>query len=344
MHAVQVTVQIPKLKNWNRRAEVLKARKIEFTPIVQGQRIMFKGMKTWLCNTSIVMYVPYSWFADTSAAALEKATTDVISLIKSLEKYLGAASFKIRDGYRFKFSKQEHALVKNALAQQYNEKKLKLRVFDDSGLWLLIDDSFDLEELEAVHPKTSPDDHRKVQDFFNSLKRNPIKTEDVTGMRDFMRDQLAPSLEAQAEQNAALARNIELHLEVMGNINNGISELRGTLDDIKGLGSGERAKTGHSGPSGERLEEISEMLSVLVQDKIKTLEPEQREGLEKFTGSERTVEVEILGDLPRFLVQHRGAIKAIGPFSPGARIYLDEDVARILIKNETARTTGENIA
>lgn len=336
MHGAQVTVQIPRLKNWNRRAEILTSRGIKFKPIVQGQRIDFQGMKVWLCNTSIVMYLPYSWFADTSAAALEKATGDTIVLIRSLEKYLGAASFKVKGSYRFRFSKQEHALIKNALAQQYNEKKLKLRVFDDSGLWLLVDDSFNMEELEAVHPQTSPDDHRKVQNFFNSLKRNPIVTEQVTGTIDAL-DRLNPAIEA-------LTQQIKLHLAATQEWKNSAQNINNSLGDIKTLAQRERPKMANSGASDERLEEISDMLSVLVQEKVAHLDDIDDPGIKKFIDGEWTVEVEITQNLPRFLIPHRGAIRAIGPFREGSKIYLDNSVATMLVNNHKARLTGENIA
>lgn len=341
MHAVMVTVQIPKLKNWERRAELLEKKGISFEPIVQGQRISFRDIeKIWLCRESIVMYLPYSWFADTSAAALEKATGDVIAIISGLEKHLGAASFKVGGSYKFRFSKQEHALVKNALAQQYNDKKLKLRVYDDSGLWLLVDDSFSLKELEAVHPESSPDDHRKVQKFFNSLKQNPITTHNVTAMhkdvqefkgmlQGFMQQSVA-SANAQMYTGAAMQKQTAI-----------LERLEARSRDPPG--KRERPADAQPGHRDGILEEISDMLSVLVQDKVLELPRETRETLKKYVTG-RTVEVEILQELPRFLVPFRGALRGVGPFMPGARVYIDEQVANVLIEKGAARRLGGSIA
>jgi len=78
--------------------------------------------------------------------------------------------------YRFKVARQHYSLMKNSLAKQYNKEGKKLNCYTDKGLWMLIDNSYNLHELETVHSKTGVKDNEIVQDFFNSLKKNPITT------------------------------------------------------------------------------------------------------------------------------------------------------------------------
>lgn len=333
MHGVQVKLKIPQINNWDKRSQILKSKKMEFTPIVQGQRILYKGMKIWLCRGSVVMYLPHSWFADTSAQAVERATRDVISIVMGLEKHLGVSSFKIKGKYVFKFSKQHHALIKNAQAQILNFEGKKYRIRDEHGEWLTFDDSYRLDEAEFTHPDTSPEDFTKVQNFYNSLKRNPIVTEQVTETYNAL-DRLNPAIEKLTEQ-------IELHLAATQEWKNTAGEVRDAVKDLTGV---ERAKTGHSGPQNGRIEEVLDLLSVLVQDKIIKGEAREEKGLEKFTGSDKDVEVEFLDKLPKVVIPYRGALKTIGPFNHGARVYIPIQVARLLIEKGTARETGESIA
>lgn len=179
-HAFTFTLKIPKgLRNWNneKRERYLKKNNIEFKRLTTyggGQRIISKGRKTWLMNKSIIIYEKDSYLAETAEQSKSHAIYNFIQKIKSLERLL-KADFTIKAGsqYKFKVSRQHYALVKNALARQYNEANEKLEVYTEKGLWFLIDNSFNLDEAETVHPETAETDNVKVQNFFNSLKDQP---------------------------------------------------------------------------------------------------------------------------------------------------------------------------
>jgi hypothetical protein len=174
-HGLHFLLKIPKnLKNWNKREMILKKHNIPFTPlilgnIIAGQKLEFKGRKIWLTNKTIIIYEKASYFADTAQEAKSYAIYEFKKLIKALESYL-SAKFSIRGNYTFKVTKQHYALVKNALAKQYDKEGKKLNVYTDAGLWFIIDNSYNLHEAETVHPKTADLDSKKVQDFFNGIK------------------------------------------------------------------------------------------------------------------------------------------------------------------------------
>jgi len=185
-HAFVLTVAIPPhLRNWNNelRAKYLIRHNISFTELNiggGGQRIIFQGRKVWLTDRSIVIYDRSSYLADTSVEAKIYAISKLLSLVKVLERLLHADfTFKAGREYRFKVSRQHYALVKNALAKQYDAEGKKLRVSNEDGLWFVIDNSYNLNEAETLSPKSAATDNVTIQNFFNALKTHPITSEFV---------------------------------------------------------------------------------------------------------------------------------------------------------------------
>jgi hypothetical protein len=66
------------------------------------------------------------------------------------------------------------AQVGNELAKEVNKEQIKVYTLDDGKLWLVIDNSFNLHELETLHPKTAlPDMRDIVAPYFNDMRQNP---------------------------------------------------------------------------------------------------------------------------------------------------------------------------
>lgn len=114
---------------------------------------------------------PESYIAETPTLARKDAVAKFLRVVRGLERLM-RANFSQFGKYKFRVSRQHYALIKNSLARQYldNEyNKKKLHIYSGRGLWLLIDNSYNLEELEAVHKNTAVKDSTKVQNFFNGL-------------------------------------------------------------------------------------------------------------------------------------------------------------------------------
>ena len=94
----------------------------------------------------------------------------VFELDKTI-KMLGRKLNIVLDGYRFTTSREHYGIIKNVLAKQYNDKKEKLYIRDDEGLWLWIDDSHSLKELETNNPRVN----REVQNWWNDSKKTNFK-------------------------------------------------------------------------------------------------------------------------------------------------------------------------
>ena len=236
-HAFVFTLKIPEhLRNWNnkKREIFLLKRKLDFTNLTTfggGQRILYKGRKIWLTNKSVIVYEKSSYLAETSTNAKSHAIYNFISLIKGLERLLHA-DFTERAGrqYSFKVSRQHYALVKNALAKQYDAEGKKLNLSNENGLWFIIDNSFNLHEAETIHPETADTDNIKIQNFFNSLKEQPLTTSFILEvMHGIQQNQLV------------FAQNMSSHIKVIKDLGSGVNDLASLIDELK-LGHGQLSK------------------------------------------------------------------------------------------------------
>lgn len=176
-HGFMFKLDLPKdFRNWEKREKILNKLKIKFDPyfvggIKRGQRLTAQKTKVALTDKSIIINFPESYIAETSTLARKDAVAKFLRVIRYLERIL-RANFSQFGKYKFRVSRQHYALMKNSLARQYLDdeyNKKKLYIYAGRGLWLLIDNSFNLEELETVHKKTAVKDNEKVQDFFNGL-------------------------------------------------------------------------------------------------------------------------------------------------------------------------------
>ncbi len=130
-------------------------------------RIILNNKKIWLTKTGLVIYEPQSFFSRSSHESKGMAVWELDKTIKALGRVL---KIDLR-GYQFKTSREHYGMIKNELARQYNDKGEKLFISDDKGLWMWIDDSHGLEELETNKPTNS----RMVQEWYNDMKDHKFK-------------------------------------------------------------------------------------------------------------------------------------------------------------------------
>ena len=228
-HAFQFKLKLPKLRNWENREKVFLKKNIKFKPlkfggIVRGQSINFRGRKIWLTNKSIIIYEKSSYLADTADESKQHAIHDLIVLIKSLERMLGA-NFKIASKYMFKVSRQHYSLIKNSLAKQYNQEGKKLNVYSADGLWFVIDNSFNLHEAETLHPKTADIDNKKVQDFFNGVKQ----------FEDYTPQFVVNTMQGIQQNQLIFAQNIKSHIKAVQDMSSAANSLKKEVSKLKKL-------------------------------------------------------------------------------------------------------------
>jgi hypothetical protein len=227
-HGFQFTLQLPKnLKNWDKREELLlkmgyKLKKL--STFGGGQAIEFQGKKIYLTNKSIIIYEKESFISETAKDSQSQAIDHFLKFVNQLEKALHS-SFGFGNRYRFKVSRQHYALIQNALARQYNESGEKLNVYNDKGLWFVIDNSYHLNEAETVHPKTAVEDNKKVQDFFNGIK----------SIEGYTPQFVINSLERLTENWNEYGIHIKSHIRAIQSLGEGINKQNEIFMEIKEL-------------------------------------------------------------------------------------------------------------
>lgn len=224
-HAFRFKIKIPKLFNWENRGSFLDKKNIPYDIINKGytHRIIFKGCKVWLNTSSIVVYFPegLSFFGNKAKDTEDRAVSEMIEIMRGLDSMF-STSFKINKHYNIHVFGKHQSNIRNGLARLYNDNNRKLSVFNEDGQWLLIDDSFSLNELETVGCKgrndATKDMDEVVKPFFNSLKERPFTAYDFEKLYD---------LTSKAVDNQdQYAENIKLHLEVMQDMRDTLKEIR----------------------------------------------------------------------------------------------------------------------
>jgi predicted transcriptional regulator len=201
---------------WERR---LKDNKIKYQLIgIKGStpRIIFNDKKIWFTKTGLVIYEPKSFFSQSSLTSKGQAVWELDKTIKALGKVL-----KIDLGtYQFTTSREHYGQIKNELAKQYNDKGEKLYIRDDKGIWMWIDFSHGVHELETNDTKNS----RGVQVWYNDMKKTNFEVTPTF---------LLNSINQVTQNQIMFDKNFQSHLEVIKNLNKAVLELREEISLLK---------------------------------------------------------------------------------------------------------------
>jgi hypothetical protein len=214
-HAFNWKIKFKHQINWKKR---LEDNKIKYQLIGVNRstpRIIFNEKKIWFTKTGLVVYEPQSFFSRSSHTSKGMAVWELDKTIKALGRRL-----KIDlGGYLFTTSREHYGMIKNELAKQYNDKGEKLYISDDNGIWMWIDFSHSIHELETNNPK----DSWGVQGWFNDHKKHNFKVTPTFLMENIN----------QVTQNQIMfAKNMESHIGAIKTLG---KEVKGLSKTIKGL-------------------------------------------------------------------------------------------------------------
>lgn len=166
-HAFIWKIEFIEPYHWFRVVKKYKKKKLNFSLICNEKvlRTILNSRKIWLTRRGLTIYEPLDFMGRSSFEVKGTAVYEMDRLIKALIKELG---LKFRR-YRFTTSREHYGMIKNELARQYNDKKEKLAVRGEDGtVWLWIDDSKGLTEMETNEPNVS----RQVQKWYNDHKKH----------------------------------------------------------------------------------------------------------------------------------------------------------------------------
>jgi len=240
-HAFLFKVKIkPNLRNWSRRYEYIKTRFPKLKPRKFNNNavgIIFKGKKIHLCSKSIVIYDKESYINQFASKSKSYAIYELIELIKSLEnKFNNPGVFTINGCYKFTVCREHYALVKNSLAKQHRINGEKLKIFNTEGLWMLIDNSYNLDEWEILKnkekdPKQAVNDSEALQSYWNDHKDTKFKVTPSFILQSLDKNseqlnKMTYALEIVKSNQQIFDKNHESHLKVLNKLGDAVDELR----------------------------------------------------------------------------------------------------------------------
>lgn len=226
-HAYHFVLQIRKnIRNWckEKRREYLDKKKVHYEKIRQGEQLLVKGCTVWLTNKSVNVWLPHSFYVEEADDGYALAVQEFLKVVKGVESLL-RLDFRINGRHKWRVASEHHALIMNALAKEYNDKKEKLFVDDaEDGVWAWIDDSEGLNEFETGLPgERGRSANRKVKYWFNGLKR----LDEEVGPQDIL-DMIGELSNLQMFQ----AENIASHVPVFRSMKEGFDKWSGVLERI----------------------------------------------------------------------------------------------------------------
>ncbi len=218
-HAFMFKLKIPNIRNWDKRESFLNKKKISYKPYFvgghkRGQQFKHKAKTLQLTKKSIIIQTKESYISRTAKESKSYVIYDLLNLIKWIENKF-KINLKINGKYKFKVSRQHYALMNNALAKQYNKEGKKLKVYNEKGLWFLIDDSFNLAEAETVHKDTAVTDNQKVQNFFNGIQK----------FERFTPEFIVDSIARVSANQELFANNIQTHIKAIQDLGTAVNKL-----------------------------------------------------------------------------------------------------------------------
>jgi len=149
--------------------------------------IRLDGNTIRLFKESFELYIKQSFMGESVEKAYEKGLVYCTSLFAMIEKELDIIIMKKKHN-NITFVKKGHfAEINNELAREVDFAGEKFSIKGvDGKTWLLIDNSFNLHELETIHPEFSKDDMEKIKPFFDDLRANPVTMSEVMGVLKYV--------------------------------------------------------------------------------------------------------------------------------------------------------------
>jgi hypothetical protein len=225
LHNLAFTINLP--KPFSKINKFLELKNISYKTINMGtwniKQIVIDNRKVWINPKKLILYMG-SYYSDIPLNAFIQALNELKSLVFKIQRMFNIKLIK-GNSIDFEVSRQHYSLIKNQLAKEYNKKKKKLYVYDTNNrLRLLIDNSLNLHEFEAVDNKLSKEDMEKVQPYFlDVLEKEHYLPSNSKEMLDIL---VKENLKL-AQNFTAYNQNIKKHLKVLDSMDKTLKIIRG---------------------------------------------------------------------------------------------------------------------
>jgi len=188
-HGFFFELPLKSISSWHKRQNYMDLKGIKYKTACWGQTIDINDFKVSLyANKLLIMSPADKYYSENTALECKKkAVYDASQIMITLSNLFGI-DFSSQGKYHFQIVKQHYAEVGNELAQEYEKKKDMLQIADAyKKVWLIVDKSTGIIELETIYAPTSLNDMDKViKPFFNDLREHYQKTGESIRMSDFL--------------------------------------------------------------------------------------------------------------------------------------------------------------
>lgn len=185
-------------------------------------RIKVLGRKVWLCNNHIRIFdkPEESYYGETAIESRKIAYYQFKKIINCLENKLGI-KLELKD---MTWQKEHLAFIKNDLAIEENKKGNIMRISDEEGEWLLIDDSLGKGgELENIGKK-SLTTNIPMQKWWNEHKEMKFEMTPKATLK---------MIQMNASNLQYYAENMRSHVEAIQTLSATVKELRDEVRNMK---------------------------------------------------------------------------------------------------------------
>jgi len=184
--------------------------------------IFIDGNTIRLYNNSVEIYINKPFKADSVNKAYFDTLNYLSRFIIRLQNDLKVILLKNR--YRnIKIVKVHVSDTNNELAKEYNINGDKFECYasEDGKLWGLIDNSFNLNEMETVHPETHKRDmEKKIVPFFNDLRDNTLP----------LFSEVWQTVSHNTQMHGMWASNVKRHMEVLESMDKTLKKINERLN------------------------------------------------------------------------------------------------------------------
>lgn len=211
--------------NW---IKLLEENKINYKLIGFGKTpsILFQDKKIWFGKENIIIYEPESFMGINAIETRKFAVSRLIEVLEALEKRL---DINLKP-YEFKVARHHYSIIKNSLAIQCNKIGQKIEVSNSKGMWFIIDNSYNLNEAETIHPETALIDNLGVQKYFNEHKETKFE---VTPKFILNRvNELQKQIEQVTQNQLIMAENNLTHISAVQSLDKGVKKLTKVLKGV----------------------------------------------------------------------------------------------------------------
>lgn len=222
VHGVEVNIEI--LYKDNRYHQIKN----------KSNLIFINGDTIRLYANSIEIYINKSFYSNFVNNAYFDTLSYINRLITRLESDLKVLLIKDRS-QNIKIVKTHISDTNNELAKDYEARGDKFHIYatEDGKLWGLIDDSFDLNELETVHTETHKKDMEQViVPFFNDLrdKKPPILSEMYNLI--YMQNNI---IDGVLENQQRFDANMQSHIKAVQKLGEGVEQFNKKIGELISL-------------------------------------------------------------------------------------------------------------